>query len=125
MDINGLAAIVTDGASGLGGATAARLAKAGAKVATFDLNAKRGKAHAKAIGGRFAQVNVTDETAVEDAIAEAEGLNGKARVLENCVPMFSNISLHQREGIGRGGRYGLLAICEGGGTANVTILEAL
>ena len=38
MDINGLAAIVTGGASGLGGATAAHLASLGAKVTIFDLN---------------------------------------------------------------------------------------
>ncbi|MCG8312653.1 MAG: SDR family NAD(P)-dependent oxidoreductase, partial [Pseudomonadales bacterium] len=37
-DINGLAAIVTGGASGLGAATSEMLAEAGAKVTIFDMN---------------------------------------------------------------------------------------
>ena len=53
MDINGAGAIVTGGASGLGGATAARLAKAGARVVIFDLNADLGEAHAREIGGHY------------------------------------------------------------------------
>jgi len=71
MEIKGVAAIVTGGASGLGGATAARLASAGAKVTIFDLNAELGEAHARAIGGAFAKVDVTDEAAVVAAITEA------------------------------------------------------
>lgn len=98
MDINGVAAIVTGGASGLGGASAARLARAGAKVTIFDLNAEMGEAHAKAIGGHFAQVNVTDELAVEHAIAEAEGLNGKARILVNCAGIAPPAKVIGRDG---------------------------
>jgi NAD(P)-dependent dehydrogenase (short-subunit alcohol dehydrogenase family) len=45
--------------------------KAGAKVTIFDLNAELGAAHAKAIGARFVQVNVTDEAGVAQAIEEA------------------------------------------------------
>lgn len=85
MQIDGVAAIVTGGASGLGGATAARLAALGAKVAIFDLNAELGGAHAKAIGGAFFPVNVTDETSVSEAILAAEALHGKARILVNCA----------------------------------------
>jgi len=85
MDIDGLAAIVTGGASGLGGATAERLAKAGAKVTIFDLNADLGQAHAIAIGGHFIKLDVTDEVAVEAAINEAEAVNGKARILVSCA----------------------------------------
>ncbi|EZP71220.1 3-hydroxy-2-methylbutyryl-CoA dehydrogenase [Sphingomonas paucimobilis] len=98
MIIEGVAAIVTGGASGLGGATAARLARAGAKVTIFDLNAELGEAHAKAIGGRFAQVNVTDETAVETAIEEAEALNGKARILVNCAGIGPPAKVIGRDG---------------------------
>jgi NAD(P)-dependent dehydrogenase (short-subunit alcohol dehydrogenase family) len=78
MDIKGEAAIVTGGASGLGGATAERLADAGAKVVIFDLNAELGEAHAEAIGGKFFKVDVTNEEEVERALEEAEGPNGKA-----------------------------------------------
>src|SRR5271163_1164897 len=85
MDIKGVAAIVTGGASGLGGATAGRLAKAGAKVTIFDLNVELGRSHAKAIGAHFIAVDVTDEPAIEAALADAEGVNGKARILINCA----------------------------------------
>jgi NAD(P)-dependent dehydrogenase (short-subunit alcohol dehydrogenase family) len=98
MDINGVAAIVTGGASGLGGATAARLAKAGAKVTIFDLNAELGKAHAEAIGGHFIAVNVTDEDAVQAAIEEAEALNGKARILVNCAGIGPPAKVIGRDG---------------------------
>ena len=61
MQLNGQAAIVTGGASGLGGATAAFLAQAGAKVTIFDMNAELGEEKATAIGGKFLRVDVTDE----------------------------------------------------------------
>lgn len=85
MNINGIAVIVTGGASGLGAATAERLANQGAKVTIFDLNAELGNALAAKIGGRFAAVNVTDEGSVSNAILEAEAVNGKARILVNCA----------------------------------------
>jgi len=85
MDIDGLAAIVTGGASGLGGATAEMLAGAGAKVTLFDMNAEAGRAHAERIGGRFVHVNVSEDEAVRDAVAEAEAAFGVARILVNCA----------------------------------------
>ncbi|MEL4383333.1 hypothetical protein, partial [Shewanella algae] len=48
-------------------------------------NAELGAAHAAAIGASFHPVNVTDEAAVDNAIAEAEAVNGKARILVNCA----------------------------------------
>jgi NAD(P)-dependent dehydrogenase (short-subunit alcohol dehydrogenase family) len=98
MDINGLAAIVTGGASGLGGATAERLAKAGANVVIFDLNAELGTAHAAAIGGHYIQVDVTNEEAVEAALVQAEGLNGKARILVNCAGIGPPAKVINRDG---------------------------
>lgn len=98
MKIKGLAAIVTGGASGLGGATVDMLAEAGAKVAIFDLNEDLGKARAEAIGGAFFKVNVTDESEVEAAIAEAEGLHGKARILVNCAGIGPPKKVIDRDG---------------------------
>lgn len=98
MKIDGQAAIVTGGASGLGGATVDLLAKAGAKVAIFDLNAELGEAKAKAVGGSFIKVNVTDESEVEAAIAEAEGLHGKARILVNCAGIGPPKKVIDRDG---------------------------
>ncbi|MBP8671737.1 MAG: SDR family NAD(P)-dependent oxidoreductase [Sphingomonadaceae bacterium] len=98
MDIEGIAAIVTGGASGLGGATAEKLAVAGARVTIFDLNAELGMAKAKEIGGHFVSVNVTDEGAVKAAIAEAESLHGKARILINCAGIGPPAKVINREG---------------------------
>lgn len=98
MDINGLAAIVTGGASGLGAATAELLAARGAKVTLFDLNADLGAAKAAQIGGRFALVNVTDEDAVANAIGEAEAVNGKARILVNCAGIGPPAKVINRDG---------------------------
>ena len=98
MRIEGMAAIVTGGASGLGGGTAKRLAAAGAKVTIFDLNAELGKALAAEIGGRCVRVDVTDEAAVADAIAEAEAVNGKARILVNCAGIGPPAKVIDREG---------------------------
>ncbi|WP_070157044.1 SDR family NAD(P)-dependent oxidoreductase [Sphingobium phenoxybenzoativorans] len=85
MELKGLAAIVTGGASGLGGATAKLLAEGGAKVAIFDLNEEAGEAHARAIGGIFVKANVSDEASVTAALDAAEALHGVARILVNCA----------------------------------------
>ena len=85
MKIAGVSAVVTGGASGLGGAVAQMLASEGAKVALFDLNADLGAAMARKIGGRFVSVNVIDEAAVESALVEAEAHHGTARILVNCA----------------------------------------
>ena len=98
MELQGQAAIVTGGASGLGGATADMLAKAGAKVAIFDMNEEMGEAKAKQIGGAFFMVNVTDENAVAAAIADAEGVHGKARILVNCAGIGPPAKVVSREG---------------------------
>jgi NAD(P)-dependent dehydrogenase (short-subunit alcohol dehydrogenase family) len=98
MDTKGIAAIVTGGASGLGAATAARLARAGAKVTIFDLNADLGVTTAREIGGHFVKVNVTDEAAVEAGLAEAEGLHGKARILVNCAGIGPPAKVIGRDG---------------------------
>ena len=85
MKLNGIAAIVTGGASGLGEATARALATAGARVTIFDLNAERGEGVAAEIGGGFAQVDVTDETSLDLGFASARAAFGQERVLVNCA----------------------------------------
>lgn len=85
MDINGIAAIVTGGASGLGAATAEMLAGQGAKVTLFDMNEEKGQEQAGKIGGKFIKVDVTNEENVDAALAEAEQAHGVARILVNCA----------------------------------------
>jgi NAD(P)-dependent dehydrogenase (short-subunit alcohol dehydrogenase family) len=80
-----VAAVVTGGASGLGEATARHLAGAGARVAIFDMNAERGEAVAREIGGVFCAVNVTDEASVLAGLARAREAHGVERVLVNCA----------------------------------------
>jgi NAD(P)-dependent dehydrogenase (short-subunit alcohol dehydrogenase family) len=97
MDISGLAAIVTGGASGLGAATAELLAARGAKVTLFDLNAEVGQAKARDRRA-FAKVDVTDASSVEQAIAQAEAAHGKARILVNCAGIAPPAKVISREG---------------------------
>ena len=85
MNINGLPAIVTGGASGLGKATATMLAALGAKVAIFDLNEEAGKAVAAELGGIYVGVNVADDASVAAGLDAAEAAHGVARILVNCA----------------------------------------
>jgi len=85
LDWHGAGAIVTGGASGLGAATATRLAKDGLKVTLFDLNEEAGQAHAAAIGGSFAMVDVSDPASVAKGVVAAEAAHGSPRVLVNCA----------------------------------------
>jgi NAD(P)-dependent dehydrogenase (short-subunit alcohol dehydrogenase family) len=85
MKIQGASTIVTGGASGLGGATAALLASKGARVTLFDLNEEVGKAHAAKIGGLFCSVNVADEASVNAGIDAAIAAHGIPSILVNCA----------------------------------------
>ncbi len=98
MELNGIAAIVTGGASGLGNETAKMLAANGAKVTIFDLNAEVGVAAAAEIGGHFVSVNVADDASVAAGIAEAEAKHGIARVLVNCAGVATPGRIVARDG---------------------------
>lgn len=82
---NQTAAIVTGGASGLGEATARKLASKGAKVAIFDMNEDAGKAVANDIGGMFCLVDVTNEDSVDAGLTAARAVHGQERILVNCA----------------------------------------
>jgi NAD(P)-dependent dehydrogenase (short-subunit alcohol dehydrogenase family) len=77
--------VVTGGASGLGAATARRLASQGVKVALFDLNAEAGERVAKETGGLFCKVDVTSEEQVDAGFAKARAALGQERILVNCA----------------------------------------
>ena len=101
MEINGISAIVTGGASGLGEATSRHLASLGAKVVVADLDrqAEKGEALAKEVGGVFVSVDVTKTEQNEAAVAAAIEL-GPLRYLVNSA----GIGWAQRT-IGRDGEY--------------------
>jgi NAD(P)-dependent dehydrogenase (short-subunit alcohol dehydrogenase family) len=86
MQIDGAAAIVSGGASGLGEATTRRLAAGGAEVTILDFNADKGEALAKDLGGsaKFVKADVTQP----DQVAEAVALSGERsplRIAVNCA----------------------------------------
>ena len=85
MNVNGVAAVVTGAASGLGEATARELARRGAKVAVFDRDGQRGEQVAGEIGGVFCEVDVTSDDKVKAAFEKARGAHGQERVLVNCA----------------------------------------
>ena len=85
MKIQGIAAVVTGGASGLGEATARELARRGAKVAVFDRDVEKGEKVASEIGGVFCEVDVTSDDKVAAAFARAREAHGQERVLVNCA----------------------------------------
>src|SRR6201985_630369 len=85
MQLRDQAAIVTGGASGLGAATARRLAAQGAKVAVCDLNAKLAETVAAEIGGGAVICDVSDSASAEAAVAAAANVHGPARILINCA----------------------------------------
>ena len=83
-DVN---AVVTGGASGLGAAVCERIVKAGGKVTMLDINEAQGAAAARALGERawFIAVDVTDETAVDTALAKAAAAMGGLTAAINCA----------------------------------------
>ncbi|MDP9163348.1 MAG: SDR family oxidoreductase [Pseudomonadota bacterium] len=85
MIIEGQAAVVTGGASGLGEATARALAAKGAKVAIFDRDVERGERVASDIGGLFCEVDVTSDEKVGAAFERARAAHGQERILVNCA----------------------------------------
>ncbi|HJP68675.1 MAG TPA: SDR family oxidoreductase [Sphingomicrobium sp.] len=85
MDVNGVAAVVTGAASGLGEATARALASRGAKIAVFDRDVVRGEQVAGDLGGVFCEVDVTSDEKVRAAFDQARAAHGQERVLVNCA----------------------------------------
>ncbi|HEY7246871.1 MAG TPA: SDR family NAD(P)-dependent oxidoreductase [Xanthobacteraceae bacterium] len=98
MEINGHAAVVTGGASGLGAATAIALARAGAKVACMDLNLEAARKLAHEIGGLAVECDVTDPRSSGAALGEARAKHGAARILVNCAGVGPAKRIVGREG---------------------------
>ena len=105
MQIQGQAALVTGGASGLGEATARELARLGAKVAVLDRNAELAEKVAADIGKEFGDgcavacpCDITDPASVQAAIDKAAAAHGPARILMNVAGVGSAKRVVQRDG---------------------------
>jgi NAD(P)-dependent dehydrogenase (short-subunit alcohol dehydrogenase family) len=85
MNLEGQAAIVTGGASGMGAATAHALAVAGARVALMDTNREALAQVAKQIDGLALYCDITIADYAEQAVNAARDRHGPARVLINCA----------------------------------------
>jgi NAD(P)-dependent dehydrogenase (short-subunit alcohol dehydrogenase family) len=97
MQISGTAAIVTGGASGLGGATAQALAKAGATVFALDLPAAIEKAPAVS-GLTYVAADVTDPAQVKAAVDTAAAAEVPLRVVVNCAGIGPSARILSRKG---------------------------
>ena len=87
MQLNNATVIVTGAGSGLGAATAKRLAAAGARVLIADRDAEAGRRVAQEIGerARFQRVDVASEEDCAGAVAVASEVFGNIRGLVNCA----------------------------------------
>ena len=99
MNIDGAAAIVTGGASGIGAAAARLLSARGAKVVIADLQEDKGGELATELGGAFAKVDVTNTDDIVNAVEMAKSI-GPVRVLVNSA----GIGWAQRT-VGKDGSY--------------------
>ena len=98
MKIQGQAALVTGGASGLGEATARELARLGARVAVLDVNMAQAEKVAAEIGGVACQCDITSADSMAAAIARAADKHGPARILMNIAGIGTAKRIVQKDG---------------------------
>ncbi|MFS0894385.1 SDR family NAD(P)-dependent oxidoreductase [Microbacterium sp. 179-I 3D3 NHS] len=103
MQISGQGALITGGASGLGLATARRLAAAGGHVTIIDLASSKGAEVAEELGGLFVPADVTSVDEVQAAVSAAQAA-APLRVVVNCAGIAPPAKVLDREG-----RPGMLA----------------
>ncbi|MDM7941829.1 MAG: SDR family NAD(P)-dependent oxidoreductase [Hydrogenophaga sp.] len=89
MNIQGHAALVTGGGSGLGEATARELARLGAQVAVLDVNLDNAKRVASEINGIACHCDITNTESLQAAMDAAAAAHGPARILMNIAGIGS------------------------------------
>lgn len=99
MQVNGIAAIVTGAASGLGAATASALAGAGAQVVGVDLAAGWERAGDPPAGVTAVAGDVTSADDVAAAITAAAGTGAPLRLAVNCAGVAWAGRILSRKGV--------------------------
>ncbi len=97
MELNATSSLVTGGASGIGLASARRLAALGARVCIVDMNDEKGESVAKELGGVFVKADVSNEEQVQKAVEAASEL-GPLRSVLNAAGIGSAARTVDREG---------------------------
>jgi NAD(P)-dependent dehydrogenase (short-subunit alcohol dehydrogenase family) len=98
MDLQGRAAIITGGGSGIGAECARTLAAEGMKVAVMDVNMEGARAVAEECGGIAIECDVTSADSAEAAVAAAREANGIAQLLVNCAGIATPGRIVGRDG---------------------------
>jgi NAD(P)-dependent dehydrogenase (short-subunit alcohol dehydrogenase family) len=98
MNVQGQAALVTGGGSGLGEAVARELARLGARVAVLDVNAAGAARVAAEIGGIACTCDITNADDVTAALDAAEAAHGPARILMNIAGIGTAKRVIARDG---------------------------
>lgn len=126
MDIKGVVAIVTGGASGLGEACVYQLVKEGAKVSILDIAEDRGRKIAADIGDAafFCNTDVTDEKSVQNAIDSTVEAFGAIHVAVNCAGVGTPAKVLGKDGPMRLEQFNGIVQINLVGTINVIRLSA-
>mgnify|MGYP000855923334 CR=1 FL=1 len=100
MKIEGKTAIISGGASGLGEASARRLAGAGANVLILDLNEDRGQALATQLGSQaaFIKTDICSSTDIGCALDFVIDKFGRLDIVINCAGVSSGMKTASRKG---------------------------
>ncbi|PCJ96585.1 MAG: 3-hydroxyacyl-CoA dehydrogenase [Zetaproteobacteria bacterium] len=97
-NLNGVAAIVTGGGSGLGAATARDLAEAGCSVSLWDMDSEAAQSVAADIGGFAVSCDVTSAQSVTEALRISQAEHGVARILVNCAGILCGQRIVGKDG---------------------------
>lgn len=127
MTLSNIVAFVTGGASGLGGATAMRLASKGAKVIVADMNADLTAKMVTQLGADNAMpavIDVTDEESVQKAMNDAVAKFGKVNVNVNCAGIGIAVKTLGKKGVHPLDSFKKVMDVNTGGTFNVLRLAS-
>jgi NAD(P)-dependent dehydrogenase (short-subunit alcohol dehydrogenase family) len=123
IDLGGICAVVTGGASGIGLASARLLAAAGARVVIADRDADGARRAAKEVGGSAVEIDVGDENSVEEAakqivrqLGAVDVLVNSAGVLQRTLPPHE-LSLNEWDRVARVNLRGTYLCCREFGSA--------